>query len=218
MSSLPRQIASKGYATINQPLVKKREAFKKSLPEYKLEAKHTQGGVLLPSRRALLELMPKDSVVAEIGVANGDFSEEILELAAPKTLHLVDCWDSERYQSGKTTVDRKFQEQIESEQVRINRGLSVDVLKTFENDYFDWVYIDTDHSYKTTALELLEGERVVKPGGRILGHDFCTGNVVKPLVYGVIQAVNEFCVRNNWGYEYVTLESDGHFSFCIKRL
>lgn len=68
----------------------------------------------------------------------------------------------------------------------------------FEDSFFDWVYIDTDHSYCTTWNELLLCNKKVKPDGLIVGHGFCTGNVVTPVPYGVIEAVNKFCVEYNW--------------------
>ena len=43
-------------------------------------------------RRKLLLRLPKSSVGAEIGVHLGEFSRQILQLAKPKTLYLVDPW------------------------------------------------------------------------------------------------------------------------------
>ncbi|MGO8484993.1 hypothetical protein AB9F39_38295, partial [Rhizobium leguminosarum] len=56
-------------------------------------------------------------------------------------------------------------------------------------DLLDWAYIDTDHSFELTWQELLICEKKVKRTGRIAGHDFCTGNKVKPIVYGVVEEV-----------------------------
>ena len=46
-------------------------------------------------RKFLLEMMPKNSVCAEIGVNQGQFSKEILEVVQPKKLHLIDPWAGE---------------------------------------------------------------------------------------------------------------------------
>lgn len=189
-----------------------------AIPVTCLAARHTEGAVLLPDRLALLDSLPKGGVAAEIGVADGSFSAEILGRADPRRLHLVDLWSSHRYAEGEAQVRDRFADDISSGRVSIDKGRSTDILRLFPPAYFDWVYIDTDHSYATTAAELALCDEAVKPGGLILGHDFCTGNIIKPLVYGVIQAVNEFCVTRNWRYHALTLESDGHFSFAIARI
>ena len=44
-------------------------------------------------RRFLLDMLPKHSVGAEIGVHIGDFSQQIIEVVFPKELHLIDPWE-----------------------------------------------------------------------------------------------------------------------------
>jgi hypothetical protein len=195
-----------------------RSQYKRSMAQIILEQEHVEGCKITPTRERLLELLPKDAVVAEIGVAFGDFTSEILSLSRPSKLHLIDSWGTERYQQGLLQIKEKFKIEIAYGIVEINQGWSTKVLEGFPDSYFDWVYIDTDHSYKTTKNELLLAETKVKPGGRICGHDFTSGNVVAPVPYGVIEACNEFCVRQNWRYEYLTLEPHGHFSFCLVKI
>ncbi len=198
--------------------VNKRIAMLEAMPQENLTAAHTASGQLLPDRVALLDRMPKGAIAMEAGVAEGDFSEMILKHTQPERLHLIDVWDSVRYGQSRGTVFDKFAQEISDGRVKIDEGFSTDVLPHYEDAYFDWIYIDTDHAYQTTADELALCDRIVKPDGRICGHDFCTGNIALPVVYGVVQAVNAFCLSHNWQYEYISLESDGHFSFCIKRL
>ena len=196
---------------------RKKETSEK-MPSSRLTSAHTQAGRLLPNRIELLQHLPADARVAEIGVADGDFSAAILKHARPKHLSLVDAWHTTRYVSGEDSVAQRFRSEISEGRVSLHKGLSLDVLATFPDDSFDWVYIDTDHSYGLTSRELALCERLVAPGGRICGHDFCTGNAMQGIRYGVVQAVSEFCLSRDWQYEYVTLESNGHFSFCLKRL
>jgi hypothetical protein len=33
---------------------------------------------------------------------------------------------------------------------------------------------------------------------------------------GVIRAVYEFCLAKRWAFEFITLDGNGHFSFCLK--
>lgn len=198
--------------------IDERQAYKNSMSKVVLVPRHVQGSALLPTREHLLDALPKGGVAAEIGVAFGDFTAEILPRAAPSRLHLIDVWDSERYREGLRQIEEKFAAEITSGAIEVNKGMSTDVLATFSDAYFDWVYIDTDHSYNTTKKELLLAAVKVKSDGRICGHDFTSGNVITPVPYGVIEACNEFCVKQGWRYEYLTLEPHGHFSFCLARL
>lgn len=188
-----------------------------ALPTVVLSERHTEHCRVLPNREVLLERLPKGGCVAEVGVAFGDFSEQILARTQPDVLHLIDAWQGERYGLGITSIEEKFSDRIAAKTVVVNRGLSTEVLETFPDQYFDWIYIDTDHTFRTTLAELRLADKKVRRNGRILGHDFCTGNVVKPVIYGVVQACNKFCVDQGWVYEFLTLESDGHFSFSLKR-
>jgi len=194
-----------------------RRAIKARAPKTRLFDAHTHDCRVVPDREALLERLPRGGVVAEIGVAFGDFSREILKRNKPARLHLIDLWDSKRYGEGLARIEKEFAAPIEAGSVAIHRGLSTAILPKFEDNSFDWVYIDTDHSYATTAKELRICHTKVKPGGMILGHDYCNGNVITPWPYGVIEACHEFCVEYGWKYAYLTLEAHGHLSFALAR-
>lgn len=195
-----------------------RQSIKRATPQTYLEDKHVSSCRVVPRREQMLDLLPKHGVVAEVGCAFGDFSAEILRRTSPAKLHLVDLWGSERYEDGLRQIREKFAPAIASGKIEINRGLSTAVLQTFPDAYFDWVYIDTDHSYKTTAEELRISAAKLKPGGRLAGHDFTSGNAIKPWPYGVIEACNEFCKKFDWQYEYMTMEPHGHQSFSLKKI
>ncbi|UAB81237.1 class I SAM-dependent methyltransferase [Marixanthomonas sp. SCSIO 43207] len=195
------------------------ENFKKKVPGYELDTKHIANLKPLLNRKQLLQQLPKNAIVAEIGVDTGDFSEEIIACTTPQKLHLIDLWGTKRYHEGKREwVEKKFVTAIENDQIIINRGLSTEVAKQFQDGYFDWVYIDTDHSYKNTLKELQLYSKKVKPDGIIAGHDFVIGNWKGLVKYGVIDAVYEFCQTQNWQLVYLTLENRAHTSFAIKRI
>ena len=115
-------------------------------------------------------------------------------------------------------VTKRFQKEIDAGIVFVIRGTSEKELKTFENSYFDWVYIDTSHSYKQTVEELELCRMKVKDGGIIAGHDYCQGNINDALAYGVVQAVNQFCIKYDWEFIYLTHETDRILSFAIKKI
>ena len=115
-------------------------------------------------------------------------------------------WGSSRYGQDKfDLVNKKLSKRIEKGQVSITRELSIEAAQTFENNYFDWIYIDTDHSYGTTIQELYAYKDKIKDAGYIAGHDYVMGNWNKGYKYGVIEAVAEFCVNENWRFVYITV-------------
>jgi len=197
---------------------KERREMKDRMQQTRLDLVHTQSCSVLPNRFAMLDRMPKKSRVAEIGVAFGEFSKEILQRCDPDVLFLIDAWATERYRAGLETIEDDLSDLIKKGKVKILKGLSTTVLGDFGPHTFDWVYLDTNHSYDTTLAELELCNSIVARGGRISGHDFCTGNVIDAVPYGVVEAVTKFCKDRNWQFEYLTVESRGHFSFCIMRL
>lgn len=189
------------------------------IPLSSLSPKHIENLKALVDRFALLDVLPKNAVVAEIGVDTGDFSKAILEQCSPKKLHLIDAWGTERYHKGKRNlVTERFAKPLKDGQVVLHEGLSTEVGHEFPDHYFDWVYIDTDHSYQTTLAELLLYHKKVKVGGYITGHDFIIGSWAGLVRYGVIDAVYEFCNSHDWELVYLTMEHKAHPSFAIKKL
>lgn len=216
---LKRHVKRHVYKLLGAASAEDRRALKRGTPQVVVEDIHTRNCRVVPTRELMLERLPRGGVVAEIGVALGDFTREIMARSVPKKLHLIDLWGSERYRAGLAKIKADFAAQISEGMVEINQGLSTDRLEQFADGYFDWLYIDTDHSYATTRKELALAARKVAPGrGRIAGHDFTSGNTITPVPYGVVEACNEFCVSRGWEYEYLTLEPDGHFSFTLRKL
>jgi len=218
--SITQKIGRSIYRNLIHPLMK-RVARKLSagIPKHPLSQRHVSGGRLLASRELLLEHLPKGGVVAEIGVDQGEFSMAILKLNRPKKLHLVDLWGSKRYGKSKQRgVEEQFAREIAAEGVSIHVGYSTDVAKEFPDHYFDWIYIDTSHSYKVTIAELEAYRTKVKPGGIIAGHDYVICNWNGMVRYGVIEAVYEFCCRYDWEIIWLTTEITDNPSFAIRQI
>lgn len=164
------------------------------------------------SRDFVLQKMPKRSVCAEIGVHRGDFSERILEIVQPKELHLIDPWrleQSEVYDKsyyGKKTVENqnvmderfndvlnRFEREIRNKQVIVDRGYSETILQNFQNEYFDWIYVDGNHLYEFVKKDLEICYLKVKISGYITGDDYNEGGWWEG---GVKKAVDEFALNN----------------------
>jgi cephalosporin hydroxylase len=216
---LPNNIKNNVWRMTQKMVQKKMIDADRNIPKYSLEEKHIRNLKVLTNRQKLLEIMPQNGIVAELGVDKGGFSQLILETSTPKKLHLIDVWNTKRYHSGlKLDIETKFRKLIENNVVEINYGLSTDAYSQFKDNYFDWIYIDTDHSYYTTIAELELYAPKIKQGGIIAGHDFIIGNLMGLTKYGVIQAVYEFCVRRNWELIYITSDFEEFPSFAIKKL
>ncbi|MFC3912165.1 class I SAM-dependent methyltransferase [Pseudaeromonas sharmana] len=188
------------------------------LPKIPLQQQHIAGATLLTNRQALLERLPKQGIVAELGVAAGDFSRQIMALSQPQQLHLIDPWSSERYGDAlHHDVSSHFANSISTGQILIHRQTSLEALQLFPDSYFDWVYIDTTHSYELTRDELQGYATKIKPDGIIAGHDYMQGNWHSQCRYGVIEAVHEFCVAENYRIQYLTMDISESLSFAIKK-
>ena len=167
----------------------------------------------------MLHHIGQKKVVAELGVNRGEFSESILEITKPAILHLIDIWNSYRFHEGIfNEVSNKFKSRIENGSIQIHRNLSTDAADEFPDEYFDMIYIDTNHSYKTTSEELLAYAPKMKQDGIISGHDYSMGNWVKSYRYGVIEAVHEFCVTFDWELCFLTAEPLESKSFAMRKI
>ncbi len=176
---------------------------------------------ILSGRLMLLELMPKDAVVAEVGVADGGFSQQILSRCKPSKLHLIDLWTDESDNPSYNDqafrkVSTHFQEQLKTGAVEMHRALSWDALESFPDHHFDWVYIDACHTYESVRKDLLAAMRKVKPDGFICGHDYVRwGDALSRM--GVVEAVNEFCNQYEYDLVYLTNESNRKISYALQK-
>lgn len=175
--------------------------------------------IILTNRKRLLEQMPIGSVCAEVGVAHGEFSRDILDIVKPTTLHLIDLWDfnAQRYASTMQTALDAVATELDAGIVKIHRGHSCDMLSQLANSSLDWVYIDAAHDYESVKADLAAALPKIKASGWILGHDYTRWGSSGISRYGVVEAVNEFCVNNNWELRYLTNESHRHISYAIQR-
>lgn len=156
---------------------------------------------------ALLKMMPKNSVCAEVGVWKGGFSAQILQIVKPTKLYLIDPWQFKNEGDYKHSlyggsaakkqsdmdkiylnVNKKFKKQIEAGQVIILRGTSDQIIKNLDPDSLDWIYIDGDHTYEAVKNDILLSTEKVKKNGFITGDDYTAGGWWKG---GVKNAVDE---------------------------
>jgi hypothetical protein len=135
-------------------------------------------------RDRMLAGLPKGAVVAEIGVWEGFFSGRIMEICAPKELHLIDPWlympeftnTGFGRKKNEHLMEQKWHDVVarfkDQPQVKVHRGLSEAVLGGMPDGSLDWVYIDANHNEPFIGNDLALCLRKVKPDGIIAGDDF----------------------------------------------
>lgn len=139
-------------------------------------------------------LPDKKSIVGvEVGVRYGKNAVQVLQAAPQLHMWLVDTWSKPApgdsyYESGDGIADRPpgywrkcwrdFQNRINpyQDRVEILQMLSTDAAKflkkQYTNNFFDFVFIDADHSYKGAFRDICHWYPLVKIGGWIGGHDY----------------------------------------------
>ena len=182
-----------------------------------------------PRRWRFLELLPRESVGAEVGVFRGEFTRHILRVVRPRRLHLIDAWwmlYGDRYPNWGAYTDfgRLETRQAYAETCRIARkgaaagvcevhvGDDIECLGAFPPAYFDWVYLDSSHEYDHTRRELAVISRVLKPSGLLLGDDWIEDP--NDLHHGVCRAVTELCQASEWRL----VAKDAFGQWCVGRI
>ena len=149
----------------------------------------------------------------EIGVQSGFYSRQILLESKLETLYSVDPWihfPSEEYvdianisqeeQNGLYLQTIKLLMRFKTRSVCM-RLTSEDAANVFQKDFFDFVYIDANHSYEGCKRDINLWWSKLRSGGVFAGHDYVPDGLYgignKPTEFGVMAAVNEFMTLNN---------------------
>ncbi|HET6679593.1 MAG TPA: class I SAM-dependent methyltransferase [Gemmatimonadaceae bacterium] len=144
-------------------------------------------------------------VGAELGVYKGAFSRVILEACRPSRLHLIDI-DLATYD-----VATSFQDEIKEGTVVLHEGESAATLRSFPEGGFDFIYIDANHSYNSVKQDIAAATPRLRSDGFLIFNDYTYWSPCECMKYGVMQAVNELCLEDNWEIRYFALEP---FMYC----
>jgi hypothetical protein len=168
------------------------------------------------NRIGLLNWLPKNAVVLEIGVWKGEFSEMIRSIAEPAELHLLDPWEYQQQfsttwfggkrggnEDGQAGMDRIHNDVAARfspfRKVHIHRNFSCTLPYLFESEKFDWIYIDGNHYIDGAFVDMYNSFLTVKIGGFLVGDDVHWYDDSHTM--SVQKALNNFvahekCVRN----------------------
>jgi len=182
------------------------------------------------TRTKLLSFLPEGGEVAEIGVANGDFSQDILAQTHPRRLHLIDPWerqDREDYAADPSNVSMadhdhrfnavlaRFREQIDGGIVKVHRDYSADAAKFFGDGQLDWIYVDGMHTQEAAYGDLVTYAPKIREEGFIIGHDYTNHVQAQEWNFGVVAAVNRFVLE--FDYEFVAVTVEGFPTYLLTR-
>ena len=171
---------------------------------------------------ALATKLELTTAAVEIGVRMGNFAKHNLALWPGRMYYMVDAWGHRPDTVEVGLKDNTFQDNNEPneaphlarmEKAKIStapwsdrrtmiRGFSTTVHSQFEDEYFDWIYIDALHTYEAVKQDLSLWWPKLKPGGMCSGDDFVdlddkkmiawNGPTPSQYSWGVRAAVTEF--------------------------
>lgn len=180
----------------------------------KITLEHVRDCTLLPDRYCLLEYLPKRGCVAEIGSQKGDFAKFILEVTQPCKFHIFDI---DFDQVGKKFDVEFFSEFEEIGLVERHEGDSSTEITKLPDSYFDWVYIDGDHSFEGVSRDIKAVLPKMKKTGLLVFNDYTVYSPLEKMQYGVQRAVNDLLIDAGFGAVFFALNIAGYPDICIRR-
>jgi hypothetical protein len=162
----------------------------------------------------------------EIGVFRGDFLDYLVSECNYSSIDAVDLFqgivgsgDADGNNFQHYDLERSYIELLDkyknNENIQIHKANSITFLQNVEDNYYDIIYIDGDHSYTGVKNDLENAYKKIKNKGYIIGHDYEMNMEKAKTAYdfGVKGAVDEFCI--NYNQNIVSKAYDGCVSFCI---
>lgn len=143
---------------------------------------------------------------AEIGVAEGNYSEVLLRANPQLELTLVDPWT--RYSDNPRAHSDEHQQFSLNETKRKTQGYNVHIIQDYSMNAvrdvplgsLDFVYIDGHHSFDYVVCDLVEWSKRVRSGGIIAGDDYYAmkwGGVVEAVqAYTSAHSINPWFICN----------------------
>lgn len=131
-------------------------------------------------------------VGAEIGVADGRYSEILCQEIPGLKLYAIDLWapykDCWRTQKTQDVAYDQAVEKLSKYDVEIWREKSIESSLKIEDGSLDFVFIDGGHTFDDVMLDILLWTDKVKKGGIVALHDymFFTDS-------GIVESVDKYC-------------------------
>jgi len=182
---------------------------------------------LIKSRKDIPLFLKKVGVktIIEVGVSKGKYLKKLAQ-AEPEVLIGVDPWDTTNmvsYNESLEETDKWYKRLTEwsnkqNISIQLIRDYSLNAVKQFYDEFFDFVYLDADHSYESVKKDLESWWPKVKKNGILSGHDYREGKVSHKtgLPFGVYEAVNEFVKKHDLKDNFYTTKDKLPTYFILK--
>lgn len=140
----------------------------------------------LATAHDLWHLLPEDSIAAELGVAEGRFSETLLAWPCIKRLYMVDRWKQMPREDNELVGDSYFPQswhdanyarafevaRTEPDRATILRGDTVAMAALVDAASLNFVYVDADHSTAGVRRDVEAWMPKLVPGGVMAFDDY----------------------------------------------
>ena len=144
----------------------------------------------------LINLLPNDIIMIEIGCFAGDSTEIFLNSDKINKFYAIDAWENNLDTYDIITIKYDLEEVEKCFDNRITnvynnvikiKSNSLNCSELFDDNSVDFIYLDSSHNYEQVKKEIELYYPKVKNNGFIGGHDY------NNLYYDVTKAVDEFC-------------------------
>ena len=187
-----------------------------------LRPEDVNGSHLFADRLSALHCIPKNGVVAEIGVAFGGFTQNIIQVCEPKrfdafdifTIHKhIQVWGKDPLEvtGGLTHLEfyeNRLKNEIASGRVRIISGDSADQLNNINDNTYDVMYIDALHSYEAVKRDADVAVKKLRSNGVLISNDYVLYDHHLRQEYGVVPVVNDLCVYHGCPVYYFAFQKE----------
>jgi hypothetical protein len=175
-----------------------------------LEEKHVENCKLVVNRLALLDLLPSGSRIAYLGMTDVGFMQDIVQQTQPKELHLIlnkplsDAANSTiaNYKTGKIISTKEAVEVY---------------LKDFPDGYFDWIYFEKPIGVQLVRKNISIAKHKLKPDGFLVFRNYIFW-IKDRKRCGVVPAVNEFMVAEDWEMAIYALHVKSFCDVAIRKI